>query len=337
MRLAKRLVLSLALCAPLLSMGCPKKDATATKDDEKSTKAAKESGYARGDVLHHVPEKCGAAWIYFDLAAIRKLEAVDKNLDAMQDKAVDSAGSSDAKKMKKALKAMSDAGIDPKKDMQEMAICAGDDKSVVVAIGGSVKGKDVLEGIQNAIEATGEAKVEKKKKKGLSYLKVDEALLAMVSDTVLVVTLDEDTLADLSKEGDVGKIWSLEDGRLVSGGFVRKKGGDKDVDLTGSIDASGDDLLVAVTAKAKTPEAKKALEEDGDDVKKEIKDKILGSFADVLEKIPAKGLADDLRDAKVTVGDGAIKGKLTVHGKNLTKAVDKLMAMDPEEIEKLFR
>ncbi|MEO7095884.1 MAG: hypothetical protein ABI175_21670, partial [Polyangiales bacterium] len=168
-------------------------------------------------------------------------------------------------------------------------------------------------------------------------LQVDEVYLAMVSDTVLVATMDTDDLKDLSEAGDIGSGWALEDARIVSGLFTRKKGGVKDMEVTGSIDGSGDDLVVAVSAKGKTAEAKKEIEESGDEIKKEIKDKAIGAVADGLEKIPAKGLADDLRGAKITVDGGVIKGKATIKGKNLTKALDKLIEMDPDEIEKLFR
>lgn len=321
----------------LVLLGCPKKtDDKATKDDEKPSKAKSAEGYARGEVLKHVPAKCSAARLYADLGAIRKLDGVGTNLAAFQDTAIDGAGSGGAKKLKKALAKLDDAGIDPKKDLQELAVCVGEDKSVAVAVGGSVRGKDVLDGLEKAIDALGEGKVEKKKKKGKSYLRVDDAIVGMVSDDVLLITMTEDSFAELSEENDVSADWNLEDGRLVSGYFGRHSGGEKDLDIDGSVDADGDALVFAVAGKAKGAKAKKKLDEDADDVKKELR-RILGAFADAMEKLPATGLADAIRGAKISVDDGVIKGKVTVEAKDFAKALDKAAKKDASELEVLFK
>ncbi len=333
-----RALLAASLCVSVASVvGCPKKDPDkATKDDdEKSGKAKSSDGYVRGEVLKHVPSKCGVARLYMDLAAIRKLDGVGSNLDSLQENLIDGATSNDGKKMKKALKALDKAGIDPKKALQELAICVHDDKNVTVAIGGSVKGKDALDAVGKGAEALGADKIEKKKKKGLSYLRIEETAMGMVSDTVLVVTMDDDALADLVDENDVSADWDV-DGKLVSGFFARKKGGEKDLDVSGSIESSGDELVLSMTGKAKGAEAKKKLEDDAPKVKKELKS-MLEYFAAAVEKVPAKGLAEDIGDTKVTVEDGVITGKMTVKSKNLAKALDKVAKMDESQLQALFK
>jgi hypothetical protein len=334
-RRAARLALVVALGSALF--GCTKKEtpsATQDVDDKGGSKSKKSApAYTRGEVLRYLPDHCGAARLYVDVAGIRALDAFAGKVEGLKDKAIDGAGA-DAKKVKKALSALDGEGIDLEKQGAELAFCVDDDKSFWIAVGGEWKGKDTLAALKGAATALGAKDVEKKKK-GVAYLAIDDVVAAKVSDTVIVFAKNESALADIAEAHDISSSWKLAEGRLVSATFARKYDGEKDADVRGSIDVDGDDFALVISANT-TGDAAKELKESGDNVKKNIKEAAIGHLADKLDKIPAKGLAEDLRATSVTIEGSTLTAKAKVSGKNLAKAVDSVLAAEPNELAKIF-
>jgi hypothetical protein len=330
-------------------VGCKKKapdeSATADKDDKKSDKKGAKKGddddaddapaYAKGDVLKHMPGKCKTAFFYMDLAGLQKTDAFKDNSDKLQDKLTEAIKGEDGEKAEKVLKAFKKAGINPSKDVQEIAVCVGDDtdKDVTIGLGGSYAGKDPIGAITKAMEAGGEDAPKKKSDGGVTYIiekdKKTPSVIAEVAPGVVLITPGDDVapLKKLKKAGDVADGYNYGKGRLVSLHGTSPDGkGFKDADF--AITSKGSDIEIKASASGID---KSTMHEISDEKVKAGKTEI----AKMIKGTPFKMLADDIDTLKIK-GDGdKITIAITVVGEHLAAAIKTVTDMKEDELEKL--
>lgn len=320
----------------IATAGCGKK--ASKKDDsseseEKPDKTAKkkkstddgDEKYARGDVLKHVPKSCKGGRIYLNVGALLKNEAVESNASLLAAKLSKKMKKKDEKSAK-AFDALKKAGIDPAKDVKEIAIC-GDlgMKDVVVAIGGKFAGKDPLAAIKKAGEEGDEKLSENETDGGVKYLKSGKDYMALVSPNVLVVTRDKDQIDDLKKDDDESSDWDAEKGRIVSFKVKDKRTGD----ITGSITENGEDLDFKIAADLKDAEKMK---EDPEAFKQQL-EAILAQLSKKMKKGPFGKVAGDVADAKIKVSGSKLTITCTVPSADLGDAIKKAAESSDEDLD----
>lgn len=330
-------------------VGCkkapPKESASADSDDKKSDKKGTKKGededgddapsYTKGDVLKHMPGKCKTAFFYMDLGGLQKTDAFKDNADKLQDKLTEAIKGEDGEKAEKVLKAFKKAGINPTKDVQDIAVCVGDDteKDVTIGLGGSYAGKDPIGAITKAMEAGGEDAPKPKNEGGIKYIvekdKKSPTVVAEVAPGVVLVTPGDDIapLKKLKKVGDVADGYNYGKGRLVSLHGTSPDGkGFKDADL--AITSKGGDIEIKASASGID---KSTMKEISDDKVKAGKTEI----AKMVKGTPFKMLAADVDSLKIK-GDGdKITIAITIAGEHLAAAIKTLTDMKEEDLEKL--
>jgi hypothetical protein len=319
----------------LATAGCGKKSSKKDDSEESEAKADKpqkkkkgdDDGekYARGDVLKHVPKSCKGGRIYLNLSALLKNEAVESNASLLAAKLSKKMKKKD-EKSGKALEALKKAGIDPAKDVKEIAIC-GDVgmKDVVVAIGGRFAGKDPLGAIKKAGEEGDEKLSEQETDGGVKYLKSGKDYMALVSPNVLVVTRDKDQIDDLKKDDDESGDWDAEKGRIVSFKVKDKRTGD----ITGSITESGEDLDFKIAADLKDAEKMK---EDPEAFKGQL-EAMLAQLAKKMKKGPFGKVAGDVAAAKIKVSGSKLTITCTVPSSDLGDAIKQAAESSDEDLD----
>ena len=335
---------ALALALPV-SAGCSKKDDPSKtdptkKDDkaDKSGKAADKKGdddgdskeYAEGDLLKHVPKKCAMGRLYLNFAGLTDEPAIKKNVHKLDDKFAEAMKGQNGDKAKDVLKILTKAGIDPAKDIREIAVCANGEDDVVVAVGGDFAGKDVLGALVKIADKEGQT-LKKKDADGVSYLKgKDKMMLGQVTETVFVASKDTDDFAALAKSEDQSADWDVSKGRLlVMKGASKKSGLDS---LLCELTEKGDDLELKVAAEFSGKAAQQLDAED--DPQAKIK-QMIGQAADKVEKSPASALADDIRAIKVKIDGHKVTLSMKCSNKDLGSALSALTEASEADLEKL--
>lgn len=289
------------------------------KDDKKANKAAGKGGkYAAGDVLKHVPKSCAQGQAYFDIAELQKNEAFAANVDAFQEKITASMKDKDLEKGGAFLKSLKKSGIDPTKDIKEVAFCGAAKKDFVVAIGGNFDGKEPLDALLKATkDSDDEDKLEKKTKDGTDYLKAKKAFIVQVTPNVLVIADDLETALDLKKDNDNASGWDIGKGKILS--FDFDEHGDKfGIDIT----SSGDNLELKVVVDSKKAPPKQS---DLETVAKQA--------GTNLAKGPFSSIADDIKSTKITVDGNKVTVIFTATNEHMATLMKTLTTTDPKEIE----
>lgn len=352
---------ALGLLVPALS-GCPKKDDSGKTDDKKTDKSSKsdknkKSGddddkgkskgddddddkgskeYAQGDVLSHVPKKCSGGRVYLNFEALTKDKAVRPLVAKLDEKMAQALKGPDGKKAESALKALEKAGIDPARDIRELAAClvTGEDDPVI-AVGGDFAGKDVLAAIRKAADAADGTTLKEKDADGVKYLQgKDKVLIGLVSPNIIILTKDSDDFAKLAKTNDVSEAWDAGKGRILAFHFEdpkKKKVGNVDAEITDK----GADLELKVSVEAAGADAKE-IESDPDKAKTNLK-KLIGMVADKLDQSPGSTLADDLRAAKITIDGKTVTIVMRLPNKDVATALQKVLDSSEQDLEKLAR
>jgi hypothetical protein len=337
LRWSRWVLLAGGLSIATAGLGCGKK--SSKKDDsseseekpDKSTKKKKGDGdeekYARGDVLKHMPKSCKGGRFYLNLGLLLKNEAVESNASLLAAKLSKKMKKKD-EKSGKALEALKKAGIDPAKDVKEIALC-GDVgmKDFVVAIGGTFSGKDPLGAIKKAGEEGDEKLSVQETDDGVKYLKSGKAYVALVSPNVLVITRDKDGIDELKKDDDESGDWDAEKGRIVSFKVKDKRTGD----VTGSITESGDDLDFKVGADLKDAEKMK---EDPEAFKGQL-EAMLAQVAKKLKKGPFGKVAGDVAAAKIKVSGSKLSITCTVPSSDLGDAIKQAAESSDEDLDRV--
>lgn len=326
-----------SIAMALFVVGCDKKS---EKSDDKSEKATKDDGdkkskkggddkYASGDAVKYLPKACKGGRFYFNLGTFLKNEAVEKAAEALEDKISESMKKKEkaGKKLAPALKALKKAGIDPARDIKEVALCFEPGmKEGTVAIGGNFAGKDPIAAIAKAAEEADEKELEQKESDGVSYVKDGKAFIAAVAPNVLVVTQSKAQFADL-KAGEGGKGWDVGKGRILSFDFDDKKNGK----FVGSITEEGEDLTFKITADFAGSTGDK-IEDNPQQFKKQF-EKMRDQLESKLKKGPFKKIADDIGNAKIKVDEGVVTVTLTMPSSDLGDSIKKAAEMKDDELE----
>jgi len=327
----------LVACALSVSAaGCKKdekkeseKSEKATKDDEGSKK--KKGGdekYANGTVLKHLPKSCKGGRIYMNIGLFLKNEAVEKAAEALEDKFAEKMNKKDGKQLTKAFKSLKKSGIDPARDVKEIAFCFEPGmKEGVAAIGGNFSGKDPIGAIATAAEEAGEKELEKKEADGVEYVKDGKEFIASVAPNVLVITKVKSQFADLKTGEGSEEGWDFDKSRILSFAVNDKKNGK----FTGSISEAGDDLAVKVTGDFAGDTGEK-IEEDPQQFKKGAQ-AMLDKLESKLKKGPFKKIADDIGNAKIKVDGSKVTLTLSMPTSDLGDAIKKASDMSEDDLE----
>jgi hypothetical protein len=329
---------ALTVCALSVSLaGCGKKDEKkegdksekATKDDEGGKKKKGDGEkYATGSVLKHLPKACKGGRIYVNIGLFLKNEAVEKAAEALEDKFSEKMKKKDGKQLSKAFKSLKKSGIDPARDIREIAFCFEPGmKEGIAAIGGNFAGKDPVGAIATAAEEAGEKELEKKEADGVEYVKDGKEFIALVAPNVLIITKSKAQFADLKAGDGSDEGWDMAKGRIVSFGVNDKKNGK----FNGTITEAGDDLDIKITADFAGDTGDK-IEEDPKQFKKGA-EAMRDQFEAKLKKGPFKKIADDIGKAKIKVEGSQVTISLTLPASDLGDSIKKAADMSEEDLD----
>jgi hypothetical protein len=295
--------------------------------DEKAGAAAGE--YAEGDVLKHMPKECKTMRAYFNMGKLTASEEVATHLNELIDHL---AAAADEKKGKGdgPYKMLKDAGFDPAHDIEEVAIC-GNDKKVVVAIGGAFKTKEApIDVLAKVMDHEGK-KTKKEEGDGLKFLVREDGkkALSFVTPNVLVLSDDKPSIVAVAKAGD-GSGFEGGKGNVF---FFHQVEHEQDVEATIKENGPAMDLRVAmklpadaVAAMKKDP---KAVAGAAAALDKKVKEGLVG-----FEKGPFKPIADDLKTLKYTPEGDKMVITGAVQTAHLGEAIKAAAAMKTEDLMK---
>jgi hypothetical protein len=315
--------------------GCSKKadkdgekSEKATKDDEGKKKKGGDEKYATGDVLKYLPKTCKGGRIYFNLGLFLKNDAVEKSAEALEDKVTGAIKKKDGAAFSKAMKSLKKSGIDPARDVKEIAFCFEPGmKEGIGAIGGNFAGKDPVGAIADAADAAGEKELEKKKADGIEYVKDGSEFIAAVSENVLVITKSKAKLADLAAAEGSDSGWNVEKGRILSFDVNDKKNGK----FLGAVTDTGEDLDFKISIDFAGDTGDK-IEEDPKQFKKNL-ESMRDALEKKLKKSPFKKIADDIGEAKIKVDGSKVTISWTLPEKDLADAINKAASMSEDDLE----
>jgi hypothetical protein len=318
--------------------GCDKKKDD--KSDEKSEKATKDDGdkkskkkgsddekYTSGEVVKYLPKSCKGGRFYMNIGLFLKNEATEKAAEALEEKMSGKMKKKDAQQMGKVLKSLKKSGIDPARDIKEIAFCmeAGQ-KEGAAAIGGNFAGKDPIGAIAKASSETDE-ELEKKTEDGVDYIKSKKSVIGQVAPNVVVITDNKASFASLKEAPGGESGWDIGKGRIFSFDFADKKNGK----FTGSITENGEDLDFKVVGDFAGNTGEK-MEEDPAQFKKgfeAMRDKI----EQKLSKGPFKKIADDIGNAKIKIDGTKLTITLTIPANDLGDSIKKAANLSEDELE----
>jgi hypothetical protein len=289
------------------------------KGGKKANKAAGKGGkYAAGEVLKHVPKTCPQGQAYIDLAELQKNDAFASNVDAFQEKITASMKDKDLEKGGAFLKSLKKSGIDPTKDLKEIAFCGAEKKDFVLAIGGNFDGKEPLDALVKATkDSDDEDKLEKKSKDGTDYLKAKKGFIVQVTPNVLVIADDLETAIELKKESDSSSGWDIGTGKILSFDF----------------DEHGDKFGIDITSKDETLEMKVVVDSKKAPPKQKDLETVAKTAGGNLAKGPFSSIADDIKSTKITVDGNKVTVVFTASNEHVSTLMKTLTTTDPKEIE----
>jgi len=302
-------------------------------DDDDKAGVTEKAKYESGDVLKYVPKSCDGGYGYVNLGALVKNEALASNMEAIEEKLADAMKSAkDGKKASKALKVLKSKGLDITRDPREIAVCTKGKNDVVVLVGGTFSGKDVLAAISSANEAAGDGDMEVAKSEGVSYVKLKKkGILAQVAPNVLAIGDDQDSVLGLKSKPGGGTGWDVSKGRIFTMHIVDKKEQDIDASLT----EKGDDLEMKFAMELQG-KAASGVKGDPEAFKKIMRTKI-DEVADKLEKSPLKKLADPLRKTKIEVDGAKVTFTAAFPSADLASAIKAAAEADESELKKILK
>ena len=183
------------------SSAAPKGSAAATTDKPKADAPAAAAGV---DVLKHMPKDCDEGRVYVNVGKLFAGGDLGSSLDTIVGKAM-AQGKADDKKAEAVMKTLKEGGVDPLKDIREVAVCANkDDKKTVVVVSMEPKAEKPADVFAKAAEAaTGKAPT-KEEKDGATWVQSaeDKAVMAFVGKNVMLIGEDKEVLGAAIKGGD---------------------------------------------------------------------------------------------------------------------------------------
>jgi hypothetical protein len=303
--------------------------------DEKPAKAAKGGKYARGDVLRHVPKECSMLRLYVDVRALQKNEAFAANTETLQEKLTTAMKDDGGEKGQRVMKALKKAGIDPTKDVRELAMCGQGKDDYVIAIGGDFTAKDPLDALSKAFEDSGDDAPKPSETDGVKMLelkgKKGKSFIGAVSPGVLVLASDKDVVAGLKDAKPKGADWNVDDDRLAF--FYFREKGKMAFDLTMSTQSDGVEVKFIGTFEDKTgdkmKEAPKAIEAEFV--------KMAGKFGTKMAGTPFDAVGSDVKATKISVAGNVVTLILDVANDHLAKLIKAVAESTPKELKSALK
>jgi hypothetical protein len=159
---------------------------------------------ASADVLKHMPKDCDEGRVFVNLGKLLAGGDLGTGIDTLLGKAM-SSGKADDKKAQEVMKTLKDGGIDPVKDIREIAVCANKDKKkTVVAISMEPKAEKPADVFAKAAEIGDGKPPTKEEKDGATFLKsaTGNSAMAVIGKNMLLMGDDQAFLAGLVKGSD---------------------------------------------------------------------------------------------------------------------------------------
>jgi predicted regulator of Ras-like GTPase activity (Roadblock/LC7/MglB family) len=315
--------------------GKKKAKADDDKGDEKPAKAGKSGKYAQGDVLEHVPKECSMLRLYVDVRALQKNEAFAANTDTLQEKLTSAMKDDGGEKGQKVMKALKKAGIDPTKDVRELAMCGQGKDDFVMAIGGDFGAKDPLDALSKALEDSGDDAPKSSETDGVKMLEIKgkkgKTYVGAVSPGVLVLANDKDVLAGLKDAKPKTSDWDVDSDRLAF--FYFREKGKMAFDLTMSTQTDGVEVKFIGTFEDKTgdkmKEAPKAIEAEFV--------KMAGKFGTKMAGTPFDAIGSDVKATKISVAGNVVTVILGVANDHLAKLIKAVAESTPKELKSALK
>ena len=277
-------------------------------------------------LLVHLPPRCEVGRVFVDWRGLTHHAAFKGHLPALEEKAAEAMRGDMGEGVEAALRAFRKQGLDPARDIGEVAMCIRTERNPILAFSVDLHGHDfwrVLDAISKQYGAT--QKLATKVVDGVRYFEADGSFLAQVAPEIIVLDVKGEVgdLAALADREGVAKGWQAAQGALVWAHVVTERGA---VDL--SLNAEGSDLVL---------EARVASPEVGRDrfTQKEIR-RGLDDLARQLAATPFQPLADDIRHMTITKDGDAVRGKLIAPSAHVSAAIERILAATEEELERSF-
>lgn len=310
-------------------------DGSDDKGDDKPAKAGKGGKYAQGDVLRHLPKECTMLRLYVDVRALQKNEAFAANTDTLQEKLTTAMKDDGGEKGQKVMKALKKAGIDPTKDVREIAMCGQGKDDYVMAIGGDFTAKDPLDALSKAFEDSGDDAPKPSETDGVKMLelkgKKGKSYIGSVAPGVLVLANDKDVVAGLVDAKPKGSDWDVDHDRLAF--FYFREKGKMAFDLTMSTQTDGVEVKFIGTFEDKTgdkmKEAPKAIEAEFV--------KMAGKFGTKMAGTPFDAIGSDVKATKISVAGNVVTVILGVANDHLAKLIKAVAESTPKELKSALK
>ncbi len=225
---------------------------------------------ASADVLKHMPKDCDEGRVFVNLGKLFAGGDLGASVDTLIGTAM-AQGKPDDKKAAEVMKTLKDGGIDPVKDIREIAVCANKDKKkTVVAISMEPKAEKPADVFAKAAEIGDGKPPTKEEKDGATFLKsaTGNSVMAVVGKNMLLMGDDQETLAGLVKggegAGDFGDskshiVWAKVDPNKTKADVMMKEAG-SDYDLKVMFVAGKDAPKMKEQFEKMMPELDKAAE-----------------------------------------------------------------------------
>lgn len=277
---------------------------------------------ASADVLKHMPKDCDEGRVFVNVGKLFAGGDLGGNLETLVGKAM-AAGKGDDKKAAEVMKVLKDGGIDPLKDIREVAVCQNKDKKkTVVAVSMEPKADKPADVLAKAIEVGDGKAPTKEEKDGATFVKSGkgDGALAVVGKNLLLIGDDQKALEAVIKGGDgAGEfgdakstvVWAKVDPNKSKAEVVMKE--------------AGADYDLKITANAGKDAAKMKTEFE----------KMLPEVDKLAEKMPfAKPILPVVKNGKVDVA-GEVVTFVTKFPKDaIAKFLAEASKADPKEIMK---
>ncbi|MBL9022793.1 MAG: hypothetical protein JNL21_11380 [Myxococcales bacterium] len=294
--------------------------APATTGDKPKDAPAATAGV---DVLKHMPKECDEGRIYVNVGKLFAGGDLGTSLDTIVGKAM-AQGKADDKKAEAVMKTLKEGGVDPLKDIREVAVCANkDDKKTVVVVSMEPKADKPADVFAKAAEAaTGKAPT-KEDKDGATWVQsaADKSVMAFVGKNVMLVGEDKDVLAAAIKGGDGASefgdakssiVWAKVDPNKSKADINMKETG-SDYDLKVMFVGGKDAPKMKEQFEKMLPEVDKAAEQMPFvkpllPVAKNGKIEVAGENVTFTTKFPKAAIADFLKEASKVDPKEIMKG-----------------------------
>ncbi len=299
------------------SSGAPATTGTAKTDAGGATSTA------TADVLKHMPKDCDEGRVFVNLGKLLAGGDLGSSLDTLIGSAM-AQGKPDDKKATEVMKALKDGGVDPVKDIREIAVCATKDKKkTVVAVSMEPKAEKPADVFAKALE-TGEGKAPTKEEKdGATFLKSGkgDGAMAIVGKNLLLIGDDQKALEAVIKGGDgAGEfgdakstiVWAKVDPTKSKAEVVMKEAG-TDYDLKVNFVAGKDAPKMKEQFEKSLPELDKMAEKMAFlkpllPVAKNGKIDVAGENLTFATKFPKDAIANFMKEASKTDPKEIMKG-----------------------------